>query len=175
MSSGSVSSRTATLLLAGLVLGLPAGAAVDLTKLQVTPQRGQSADQTRRDRYECHNWAFKQTGYDPSLPRLAPHQQVQVVPMPPDRRGTVGGAVAGAVIGASVSGPHDSAEGAVVGAVAGAIVGAASDASRAREAAGKSSRPTAAEQAEQARLEKQAYDYRRAISACLEGRGYTVK
>lgn len=153
----------------------PVAGATTGADIYVYPSKGQSERQLDRDRYECHNWAFKQTGYDPSLPRLAPHQQVQVVAMPPDRRDTVGGAVAGAVIGASVSGPHDSAQGAVVGAVAGAIVGAASDASRAREAAGNTARPTAAEQAEQARLEKQAYDYRRAISACLEGRGYTVK
>ena len=95
--------------------------------------------------------------------------------MPPDHQGAINGAVAGAVIGASVSWPHDAAEGAVVGAVAGAVIGAATDSARAREAAGLASRQTAAEQAEQARLEKQAYDYRRAITACLEGRGYTVK
>jgi hypothetical protein len=143
--------------------------------IYVYPSKGQSEQQLDRDRYECHGWAFKQTGYDPTQPNLAPHQQVQVVAMPPDHRGAVNGAIAGAVIGATVSGPHDAAQGAVVGAVAGAMVGAASDSSRSREAAGNSSHRTTAEQAEQARLEKQAYDYRRAISACLEGRGYTVK
>src|SRR5688572_9948872 len=100
----------------------PGPAAANGADIYVYPSKGQSERQLDRDRYECHNWAFKQTGYDPTMPHLAPHQQVQVVPMPPDRRGTVGGAVAGAVIGATVSGPHDSAEGAVVGAVAGAIV-----------------------------------------------------
>jgi len=143
--------------------------------IYVYPSKGQSERQLDRDRYECHGWAFKQTGFDPTLPNLAPHQQVQVVPMPPDHQGAVNGAIAGAVIGATVSGPHDAAQGAVVGAVAGAMAGAASDVARSREAAGNASHKTTAEQAEQARLEKQAYDYRRAISACLEGRGYTVK
>lgn len=143
--------------------------------IYVYPSKGQSDQQLDRDRYECHGWAYKQTGYDPTQPNLAPHQQVQVVPMPPDHRGAVNGAIAGAVIGATVSGPHDAAQGAMVGAVAGAMAGAASDVARSREAAGNASHRTAAEQAEQARLEKQAYDYRRAISACLEGRGYTVK
>jgi hypothetical protein len=32
------------------------------------PQRGQSADQQARDRYECHSWAAGQSGYDPSQP-----------------------------------------------------------------------------------------------------------
>ena len=143
--------------------------------IYVYPTNGQSDRQLDRDRYECHGWAGKQSGYDPSRAQLASHQKVQVVAMPPDHRGAVNGAVAGAVIGASVSWPHDAAEGALVGAVAGAVIGAATDSARAREAAGLASRQTAAEQAEQARIEKQAYDYRRAITACLEGRGYTVK
>jgi hypothetical protein len=141
--------------------------------IYVYPSKGQTDAQLDRDRYECHGWAYKQTGYDPSAPH-APHQQVQVVAMPADHRGAVGGAMTGAVLGAAVSRPRDAAQGAVVGAVAGAVLGSVSDSARARELAG-GSRPTAAEEAEQARLEKQALDYRRAISACLEGRGYTVK
>jgi hypothetical protein len=151
-----------------------AGAAPSGADIYVYPSKGQSESQLDRDRYECHNWAFKQTGFDPSAPHLAPHQQVQVVAMPPDHTGAVNGAVTGAVIGASVSRPYDAARGAVVGAVAGAVLGSVSDSARARELAGNP-RPNQAEQAEQARLEKQAYEYRRAISACLEGRGYTVK
>lgn len=141
--------------------------------IYVYPAKGQSERQLDRDRYECHSWAGKQTGYDPAQPSLSRSQPVTT--LPPDHRGAVSGAVAGAVIGALVSGPHDSAEGAMVGAVAGAVLGAATDAARAREASGLASRQTAAEQAEQARREKQAYDYRRAITVCLEGRGYTVK
>jgi hypothetical protein len=144
-------------------------------EIYVYPAKGQNDRQLDRDRYECHNWAMKQTGFDPSEPHLAPHQQVQVVPMPPDHRGAVAGAVTGAVIGASVAHPHDSAEGAIVGAVAGAMVGAASDVSRQQEAHATQTQMSANEQAERARFEKQAYEYRRAISACLEGRGYTVK
>jgi len=33
----------------------------------VYPARGQSAEQTQRDRYECHLWAVSQTGVDPSM------------------------------------------------------------------------------------------------------------
>jgi hypothetical protein len=141
--------------------------------IYVYPTHGQSERQLDRDRYECHGWAGKQTGYDPSQ-QPPSFQKVQVT-LPPDHRGAVNGAVAGAVIGATVSAPHDSAEGAMIGAVAGAVIGAVSDTARARETAGLASRQTAAEQAERARIEKQAYDYRRAITACLEGRGYTVK
>ena len=144
-------------------------------QIYVYPAKGQSDRQLDRDRYECHNWAVKQTGFNPSEPHLAPHQQVQVVAMPADHRGTVTGAVTGAVIGASVSRPRDAGEGAVAGAIAGAVIGAAADASRNESVRQTQTSVSAGEQAERARFEKQAYEYRRAISACLEGRGYTVK
>jgi len=137
--------------------------------------RGQSDKQLDRDRYECHNWAVKQSHYNPSDPHLAPHQQIQVVAAPPAGRDTVAGVISGAVTGAIIAGPHDSSEGAMIGAVAGGIMGAMSDSARKQEAAAINSNNAGAAQAERARLETQASDYRRAISACLEGRGYTVK
>ena len=85
------------------------------------------------------------------------------------------GAVTGAVIGSGVAGRHDSGEGAVAGAIVGAMIGASSDAARSKEAEQAGTRVSAETQAERARLERQASDYRRAISACLEGRGYTVR
>jgi hypothetical protein len=138
---------------------------------------GQGDKQLDRDRYECHNWAVAQTHYNPSDPHLAPHQQIQVVavPEPPPPHDTVVGAMAGAVIGAAIGGPHDAAQGAMVGAIAGGAMGAASDAARQKQAQQATSQNSAAAQAERARLEQQASDYKRAISACLEGRGYTVK
>ncbi|MBV8660045.1 MAG: hypothetical protein JO142_19670, partial [Burkholderiales bacterium] len=32
------------------------------------PRNGQSEQQQAKDRYECHAWAVKQTGYDPTQP-----------------------------------------------------------------------------------------------------------
>jgi len=63
----------------------------------------------------------------------------------------------------------------VAGAILGAMIGASSDAARRKAADETNGRMSAAAQAERARLEQQASDYKRAISACLEGRGYTVK
>ena len=143
--------------------------------IYVYPSKGQTDKQLDRDRYECHNWAVAQSHYNPSEPHLAPHQQIQVVAMPPPGRDTVAGAVTGAVIGASVAGPRDAGGGAVVGAIAGAVIGASSESARQKEAERVNGRVSAENQAERARLERQASDYRRAISACLEGRGYTVK
>jgi hypothetical protein len=152
----------------------PATASADIF---VYAARGQSDKQLDRDRYECHNWAVAQTHYNPSDPHLAPHQQIQVVavPDPPPPHDTVVGAMAGAMIGAAIGSPHDAAQGAVVGAIAGGAMGAASDSARQKNAQRATSQNNSAAQAERARLEQQASDYRRAISACLEGRGYTVK
>lgn len=141
----------------------------------VYPSKGQDSKRLDRDRYECHNWAVAQSHYNPSEPHLAPHQRIEVVAMPPPGQSTVAGAVTGAVIGAAIGSPRDTGEGAVAGAIVGAIAGASSDAARRKDNEQVNNRVSAESQAERARLERQATDYRRAISACLEGRGYTVK
>ena len=33
--------------------------------LYVFPAKGQSQEQTERDKYECYQWAKRQTGFDP--------------------------------------------------------------------------------------------------------------
>jgi len=141
----------------------------------VYPSKGQDDKRLDRDRYECHNWAVAQSHYNPSEPHLAPHQRIQVVAMPPPGQSTVAGAMTGAVIGAAIGSPRDTGEGAVAGAIVGAIAGASSEAARRQDGEQIDKRASAEQQSERARLERQASDYRRAISACLEGRGYTVK
>lgn len=144
------------------------------TQVYVFPTSGQSADRLGRDRYECYLWAVKQTGFDPSQTSLAPHQRVEVVPMPPAGADTVAGAITGAIVGAAVA-YHDPAAGAVGGAILGGAAGAISDSQRTQAAKRAQGRYDQREADRVARLEGQATDYRRALSACLEGRGYTVK
>ena len=177
--AGAVAALFASVVLADEAVAPPddadAGATTAESDIYVYPSKGQTEKQLDRDRYECHNWAVAQSHYNPSDVHLAPHQQVRVVEMPPPGRDTAVGAMTGAVIGSSVAGRHHSGEGAVAGAIIGAMVGASSDAARQKAASQVDTRMSAEQQAERARLEKQAADYRRAISACLEGRGYTVK
>lgn len=148
------------------------------TRVYFYPTAGQSPAQQDRDRYECHLWAVKQSGFDPSLPLPAPSPRVEVIPSPPPGHDTALGAVTGAVIGAAVGSPRSTGEGAVVGAVAGAVMGAASDASRQERAEAIERRydQRRYDQSAQrtAQVERQAQDYRRAMGACLEGRGYAV-
>lgn len=146
--------------------------ALHATQVFIYPNAGQDAQRVDRDRYECYVWAVGQTGFDPSQPSLAPHQRVEVVAIPPPEGEIVASAVTGAAIGAVVSRPRHAAEGALVGAILGGIIGGATQATRTE--ALQNSRD-ALERQRLAQLERQSNDYRRALTACLEGRGYTVK
>src|SRR5258708_36969599 len=65
----------------------------------VYPANGQSAEQTERDRYECHLWAVQQTGVDPSRADASAYERVVVRPANPPGSGTSAGRTAGAVSG----------------------------------------------------------------------------
>jgi uncharacterized protein YcfJ len=141
----------------------------------VYPTGGQSTEQLSRDRYECYLWGVKQSGFDPSQTSLAPHQRVEVVPVQPSGSDTAAGAITGAVIGAVIAGHHDAAAGAIGGAIVGGAAGAASDAQREARVKQVQNRYDQRDNVRMAKLEEQAGNYRRALTACLEGRGYTVK
>lgn len=145
------------------------------TQVYVYPNNGQDAARLDRDRYECHMWAVNQSGFDPSNATVPPSQRVQVVAGPPPGTGTVVGAATGAVLGAVVSRPRDAGAGAAIGAIAGAVIGTASDAAREERTERIQERYDARDARRQAQSYQLATDYRRAIGACLEGRGYTVK
>jgi hypothetical protein len=145
------------------------------TQVFVYPTGGQSQEQLNRDRYECYLWGVKQSGFDPSQTSLAPHQRVDVVPAQPSGTNTVAGVITGAVLGAVIAGPRDAGGGAIVGGVIGGAAGAASDAQREARVNQVQKRYDDRDNARMAKLEKQAGNYRRALTACLEGRGYTVK
>src|ERR1700675_1836418 len=73
----------------------------------IYPAKGQSQAQQDRDRYECHSWAVKQTGFDPSRAQAsAPSPPPSNQPLPPQghivkgaARGSALGAVGGAITG----------------------------------------------------------------------------
>ena len=136
----------------------------------VYPAHGQSPEQTERDRYECHTWAVQQTGVDPSRADASAYERVIVQPSTPPGANTAGGAVAGAIIGAIIGGPRNAGAGAVLGGATGAIIGASADANAQQQA--RMTQQQINESAAEGRA--RADSYRRAIGACLQGRGYTV-
>lgn len=149
--------------------------AAPVTDVIAYPRQGQSERQLRRDRYECHLWAVRESGFDPSRESVAAAAAPRVLPDPPSGHDTAVGAIGGAAVGAVVSDRDHTAEGAAVGAVVGAVAGAASDASR--EARAQRLEDVYAERAARRNQAgwQRADAYRRAVSACLEGRGYTVR
>lgn len=143
-------------------------------KVFVYPNNGQSPQQTERDRYECHVWAVQQTGVDPSRPDAPPAERVVVQPANPPGTGTAVGAIGGAILGSILAGPRNAGAGLVLGAATGAVVGSASDANAQAQARAQQAQINQ-QTAEQMAASRQRADlYRRALSACLQGRGYTV-
>ncbi|HLZ99505.1 MAG TPA: hypothetical protein VKP66_16335 [Steroidobacteraceae bacterium] len=138
-------------------------------KVFVYPSNGQTAEQTDRDRYECHLWAVQQTGVDPSRD-TNPYERVVVQPANPPGSGTAAGAIGGAILGALIAGPRDAGAGMVLGGVTGAVVGSAADASAQEQA--HMTQQQLNQRAAEGRA--RADSYRRALGACLQGRGYTV-
>lgn len=144
------------------------------TEVYAYPAKGQSEDQQKRDRYECYQWASQKTGVEPSaLP--ADHVERSVAVRRPNGEGTAVMAVTGALIGAAVSNPRNAGAGAAIGAVVGAIAGAAAESAQQVDAARVEQLQSQRFDGQQTRLAQQVGDYRRAMSACLEGRGYRVQ
>ena len=139
-------------------------------KIFVYPSNGQSAEQTARDRYECHVWAVQQTGVDPSRADANSYERVVVEPANPPGSGTAVGAIGGALLGALIGGPRNAGAGLLLGGATGAVIGTAADASAEEHAHQTQAQLNASMAAGHARADS----YRRALGACLQGRGYTI-
>jgi hypothetical protein len=150
------------------------------TNIYAYPTNGQTAEQQDRDRYDCFQWAIQETGFDPSSPSVPPHERIQVVsgpPAVPPGAGVATGAVTGAVLGALIAPPWRAGTGALVGAVLGGVIGGAAESAQDAQAAqAQAQAQTVQVQRQQsAQLERKAGDFKRAASACLEARGYSVR
>ncbi|MCW5636646.1 MAG: glycine zipper 2TM domain-containing protein [Rubrivivax sp.] len=124
-----------------------------------------------RDRYECYRAAVRETGIDPG--GFTPIEE-RVASSPPAGADVAAGAAVGAVAGGIVSSPRNAGAGMVIGALLGAAAGAAVQDSReraeraereAREARARRDGPDDMTREEQQR-------FRRAMSDCMERRGY---
>ena len=125
----------------------------------VYPARGQSTEQTEKDKRECADWARQQSGFDPSQP-------VTVATPPPQEGQVARGAGRGAAIGAvggAIGG--EAGKGAAIGAASGALLGGMRRRDEARSADAQ----------QQAVVSQMRSSYDRAYRACLEGKGYTVQ
>lgn len=146
--------RCALALCSGCLFAAPAVGVVPI----VYPKNSQSSEQQSRDMSQCQSWAVQQSGSSSSNP------QAVTSPAPPQPQGGVlrggaRGAAAGA-IGGAIGG--NAGEGAAIGAAVGGLGGGIRRRHQQEQAA-----------VQQNNEATEAYD--RAMAACLEGRGYTVK
>ncbi len=142
--------------------------------LFIYPSKGQSQEQQDRDRYECHNWAVQQTGFDPS--RAQPQASGEAPPpqeapqggvLRGGARGALGGLAVGAIAG-------DAGKGAAIGAAGGALIGGFRRRDQQRRHEQERRNYEQAQSQQQATGGQQRDAYHRAMTACLQGRGYTV-
>lgn len=170
----------------------------------VYPKAGQSEQQQSKDRFECHQWAVQQTGFDPSTappvasapPPGAYGQPVQQQAQPQSSgggflgignggmlpgSGVMGDAATGAALGAAGGAIAGNAgQGAAIGAVASTLFGALN---RATDKPAPPPQPQVnAYQQQQQAAAAQDYnqrlqmtnDYNRAFGTCMTARNYTV-
>ncbi|MCU7835241.1 MAG: hypothetical protein KZQ83_08275 [gamma proteobacterium symbiont of Taylorina sp.] len=133
--------------------------------LMVFPAKGQSDKQIEQDKYSCYGWAKGQTGFDPM-------KTPTTSTPPPSQTKKSGGVVKGGLGGAALGGIFGGSKGAKRGAAAGGLIGGV------RQSSANSASQQKTEQWQQQEASKYANNrdkYNRAYSACLEGKGYTVK
>lgn len=147
----------------------------------IYPAKGQSAKQQDQDRYECHSWARGQSGFNPTqpAPSAAPTQTATAATTSASSsRAPVSSMAAGAMGGAAVAEltHHDAGRGAAAGALGGALIQRVKQqqAAQQQQAKQQAAQQQASSQQAAARGQQRA-TYERAMGACMEGRGYTVK
>jgi hypothetical protein len=131
--------------------------------LYVYPQKSQNATQQLTDEQRCYNSAKTQTGYDPNAAAPAPKEKNKTSSS--DGHDVAKGAAHGAIISGATGG--DAAAGARRGAIIGGI--------RSKREKKKDDEAKQKTEAKQTMQEKQKDDFKRAISACLDARGYSVR
>jgi|SRR5215469_8182373 len=132
--------------------------------LFVYPQKNQTPQQQANDENTCYVSAQQQTGIDPAAPPPPPQQAD--TKQGGGAKGAAGGAAGGAAIGAIAG---DAGKGAAIGATAGAVHGRRQQKKANQQAAQQAQQQT--QTAQQQRLDT----FRRAFSACIDSKGYSVK
>jgi hypothetical protein len=152
-----------------LAVCLAAGTAL-AQEMIVFPAKGQSKDQMAQDKFTCYTWAKEQTGFDPMAPPTATSAPP---PKEAPKGGVVKGAARGALVGVAAGAiAGDAGKGAAIGAASGGLIGGMRRNDQRRQEAANQQQ-WEQDQARQSSQKRSTYN--RAFSACMEGKGYTVK
>jgi hypothetical protein len=134
--------------------------------LYVFPSNNQDAATQENDEIACYKWAKEQTGVDPINPPQIEAEEVETGPDGTAVRSAARGAAAGAAIGAIAG---DAGKGAAIGAAAGGMGGL-----RARRHGGAAAQQQANAEADTKEQELM-NNFKKAFTACMTGKGYTVQ
>jgi len=168
---------------------VPSFSAANKVGLYAYPGKGQSHDQQLIDESGCYNSAQQQTGVSPDTPAPQPPSsadvqaaQSQAADAAPEQKGgrakgAARGAAKGAVVGGIVG---DAGKGAAVGATVGTVRGGRQQGQANAAAKDQASAQAGTQVQQQYQSQKAAYDeqmntFKRAFSACMDARGYSVK
>jgi hypothetical protein len=154
------------------------------------PKNQQSADQQLKDENECFASAKQESGIDPQAPPPAAkteeqkkaEQQAAADNAKQAKGGRVKGAAKGAAGGAAIGAIADdeAGKGAAAGATAGTMVGGAKQ-RRANKASKQQAAQATAQQQQQQEAQAEAAHqqgidkFKRAFSACMDARGYSIQ
>lgn len=148
--------------------------------IYVFPAQGQDAKQQSEDEAACYQWAVTNSGVDPfdaqkqadanAQQSQAAQQQAAQAGKGSGARGAVGGAAVGALVGEIAD--DDAGKGAAYGAAAGLIAGRRHG--RKEQAAAQQQAAAQSQQSQQA-TQAQIDGFKKAFSACMEGKQYIAK
>ena len=139
----------------------------------IYPSQGQSQEQMEKDEFQCIRWARDQTGFDPMRTPTA-------TSAPPGKEDEVwgagktgvAGAATGAIVGGIAGGGKGAGRGALIGGAGGALLGGMRRSSQRNR---EDQRRQQWEREQANNYARARNEYNRAFSACMSGRGYTVK
>jgi predicted lipid-binding transport protein (Tim44 family) len=138
----------------------------------IYPNRGQTSQQEEGDKYQCYTWAKQTSGFDPMAP-----VQPMGAPPPSSAKAAAGGAVmggAGGALGGLAIGSlfGQAGKGAAIGAIAGGLIGGMMRKEQVDQQVAAQEQRTSQQMAA---YQENRNTYNRAFTACMEGKGYTVK
>lgn len=164
----------------------PAQSPAKSAGLYVYPKNHQTSELQLKDETECYASAKESSGVDPQapLPPAGSTEQQQATQKPQKnvpKGGAIAGSAKGAAGGAAIGAiAGDAGQGAAIGATVGAVGGR-----RKQKKAEKATEQQAAQQQAQAQQHAQAEvasqhqasldSFKRAFSACMDARGYSVR
>lgn len=168
---------------------IPSFSAAQKVGVYVFPAKNQSRDQQLIDESECYDLAQQQSGIDPEMPAPKPPSSAEIQAAQAQgassaeqakggrARGAARGAAGGAMVGAIAG---DAGTGAAVGATLGTMRGGrqqrqANAAAKEQSAAQAGGQVQKQYEQQKAAYNQQMSNFKRAFSACLDARGYSVK